>query len=401
MIKNIISAILLASFLINVSFAESKWEDTKHLKKKIILTKSKIKKEVKNGTKYVITLDKYLNKYGEIPGKLHILTNRIKFRKYQIQNNSKIPQFKQQQYILVLDYFIYRAELIEMEDPVKYNPDLPIRQARDSARIAELKYIENLVEQIYQDHGEYPAKNTFLKYSKDLLPSNYKPTIPIVWDNWYDCNDRFGILYEVGDINGIPNQAYRLSTCMETKPTQIVNSATTNIQDIKESFYIDNLDFWSLWDEISTTLESYIVDARNSKTMSNIRSLANEIELYGATRGSFNDIIIENESDFKSNIINDPTYKIWNVNFDILDSSIPESSNKFNYQAAYIERSGWSSKREYYQILWLSQINIWSDEYKVVIKWNYTHVDGIETISLFAHPDTWEILEDWKEYTFQ
>lgn len=82
-----------------------------------------------------------------------------------------------------------------------------LEKERDNTRINDLNTIRLDLEIIYSDTMEYP---------QSILDMNSLPIDPNEWELIHGC--KMWYKYEVNpDINNIPNQVYRISTCFENK----------------------------------------------------------------------------------------------------------------------------------------------------------------------------------------
>ncbi|MDD3302639.1 MAG: hypothetical protein PHN31_03710 [Candidatus Gracilibacteria bacterium] len=110
---------------------------------------------------------------------------------------------------------------------------------RDETRKTDLMALKGTVEMYYQDNGIYPNKENFSNDISVYIKSIPKDPLGNIIKN--GC--KFGYYYEVGnDSNGIKNQAYRLSCCLENESltTKDNNKFETGIlgQTYKDGIYI-------------------------------------------------------------------------------------------------------------------------------------------------------------------
>ena len=112
-----------------------------------------------------------------------------------------------------------------------------LQKARDSKRISDISTLENAVVQASSDNQEFP-KNTPSAFSWAV--SAYIDKIPVDDKDWQSCNDswsngswgsgstdsrKLGYVYMAWpDENGVPLQAYEISTAFEA-PSNIKNHA--------------------------------------------------------------------------------------------------------------------------------------------------------------------------------
>lgn len=161
------------------------------------------------------------------------------------------------------------------------NINSQIKKARNSNRINNLKAMQNALEQTYQDNFQYPNYDEF-----EEKTSMYLHTLPkdeFAGKIIDGC--KYGIKYEVADDqNGIENQIYSLSTCLEkvgswedklTQDEWIDDDryeVWTGLSQLKnEGVFIHNINNWENYDNSlndGTPVINYdvIFDYTNNKT---------------------------------------------------------------------------------------------------------------------------------------
>lgn len=94
-----------------------------------------------------------------------------------------------------------------------------IQKARDSTRLTDIKAIEGSVGQYYQDKTFYPADDTLANFTGAI--NTYLPKIPVDPKTTQSCAQTGSVtpicdyVYAVGDLNGITDAQYELSTAFE------------------------------------------------------------------------------------------------------------------------------------------------------------------------------------------
>ena len=160
-------------------------------------------------------------------------------------------------------------------------------KARDSVRITNIMNLRSAIEQSYQDNGEYPVQENF---TEQLSP--YIVSIPKDPSGNIEINTcKFGYIYEVwADDNGIENQIYKLSTCLESGSNkdkaqndrgndELRYEVWIRISDwiYNEKFYINDIQTWEV---IKTnTKESSDVKV-NTNILIDTRNNANNRNVY-------------------------------------------------------------------------------------------------------------------------
>jgi hypothetical protein len=132
-----------------------------------------------------------------------------------------------------------------------------ISATRDVIRITNLQALMWAVEQVFQDTSEYPTKSNFTRLVSEYLYGDTMPPDPLGNVEINGC--KFGYMYEVWDLNWVPNQVYKLSSCLESESNgRAKNDGGTDDKKyetwilkenvFKEKFYINNHTSWTKQD---------------------------------------------------------------------------------------------------------------------------------------------------------
>ena len=162
-----------------------------------------------------------------------------------------------------------------------------IKKAQDSVRITDLMSLRAAIEQYYQVHWEYPTKEKFHKWVSEYIPNIPKDPSSdsyLLWCKlWY--------IYEVWDSKYWLNQAYKLSTCFESKSnidrkakvdggTDAIRFEVWLLSDFsisKEKFFVHNLE----------DFDEKKVDDNNDELNNAIKKILKEGEDYEIVWGHF------------------------------------------------------------------------------------------------------------------
>ncbi len=107
-----------------------------------------------------------------------------------------------------------------------------IKEVRDDARILDLKLIQSSLEQVYQDTMEYPK-------SLDSITIYLIDGIPVDKNQGQTINGcTFWYNYESFEKDWLPNNWYRLSTCLESDIKQELLKNDNWIYDNKYEIWV-------------------------------------------------------------------------------------------------------------------------------------------------------------------
>ena len=166
--------------------------------------------------------------------------------------------------------------------------EVQIEKARDMSRIADLKALQAVVEQVYQDYGEFPTSQNFMERWEVYIDRIPEDTFSGYVIN--GCN--FWFQYEVWtDDNGINNQRYRLTACFENRDN--ISSKAFNIYDNGVNDLAYEI---GLWDKNTVFTDDFYINGinqwkekeREAFILWNIDDLSNE-----SKRGIFSLLIYE------------------------------------------------------------------------------------------------------------
>jgi hypothetical protein len=90
-----------------------------------------------------------------------------------------------------------------------------IKKSRDVTRITHLNALMWAIEQVFQDNSEYPTSSNFENAVSEYLYGVSIPQDPLWNVEINGC--KFGYIYEVWEMNWVPNQIYKLSSCLESE----------------------------------------------------------------------------------------------------------------------------------------------------------------------------------------
>lgn len=141
---------------------------------------------------------------------------------YELQNGRInwdviIKGFDDEELITINTKGTYFGKQWDIKNIIEFNESLnflnQVPKARDSARISDMNALRAAIEQSYQDNYEYPSYENFNEavssYLLNIPKDPYAGKIIDGCEFWYK--------YSVwDDINGIKNQIYKISTCLES-----------------------------------------------------------------------------------------------------------------------------------------------------------------------------------------
>lgn len=304
-------------------------------------------------------------------------------------------------------------------------------KAKDTGRLSDIKFLQAGIEQVYQDTAEYPSQDRFNELVGDYV---YRiPKDPLAGYTINNCN--FWYKYEVwNDDNNTVNQSYRISTCFENDEytqKRALNNLDNWIDNLRfeiwtwwenfqptETFYINGVTSWEIYyeplkentgslesidDETKreffyyllaikyfeknpVLLEWYSRDARNSKNISDTRTLASVIETYITMGSIWIDEIIGVTLDEQT--LNGVYSQVGYPNYQKLQVKQDDFSDSSGNQ--YIFWYMTDGEDFFYQIL--TFIATEEGKQQVYIKWNYVPKNNNYPRSLFLDTRTVEYL---------
>lgn len=150
-----------------------------------------------------------------------------------------------------------------------------------------------------------------------------------------------------------------------------------------------------LWTIAFISLQWYSMEARDSKRVSDVRSLLTKINIESAKWVDYSKMILPSSwSTLQVNSIRinweDRTSNQWIVNFEFLkedSKSFKDPSNQYqDYPMAYAQWAVWSwTTRIPYKFVEMATIS--EKEWQAVIMWNYYKLNPSDSPSLFINPD--------------